>query len=66
METVLDYNEVHAGSELLGNALLGPTAVFMTGSDGFVVARDGGRLVSVMRLVSKTNDALRKTYILNS
>lgn len=40
-------------------------AAYLTGDDGWVWARDGGVLISAIKLVGKTNDKLRRKYILN-
>lgn len=39
---------------------------WMTGSTSFIVARDGGFLVAPIRMLSKTNDHLRKKYLLDA
>jgi hypothetical protein len=39
---------------------------FLIGTGGFFGGRDGGRLRSALREVTKVNDALRKKHILNS
>lgn len=39
---------------------------FLTGVDSFVFGRDGGRIIAPIRSLAKTNDALRKKYLLDA
>lgn len=39
---------------------------WLTGDQSFVFGRDGGALVAAIRLLSKTNDQLRKRYLLDA
>jgi hypothetical protein len=43
-----------------GNTTLNGINSFLLGAGNCIVARDGGRIVSGMRTISKTNDKLRK------
>jgi len=40
--------------------------LYLTGDLGWVRARDGGALISAIKLVGKTNDVLRRKYVLGS
>lgn len=64
MGTPMGSDEVWTGSEYINDSHFGPIHTFITGDDGILRARDGGKIVSFQRLLSKTNDRMRRKLLL--
>jgi hypothetical protein len=63
METGAYLNTVLEGVALTGNPTFGPLCTYLVGNTSIVVGRDGGSLSSAIRSMTKTNDKLRRAYL---
>ena len=63
METVNTPNTELSAGGIAGESALAAIVNYLTGSTSCVVARDNAFLVGVLRMITKTNDALRHTWL---
>lgn len=63
MESCLNANQEYTGPTYGGITALDDTIDHLVGTDGCVRGRDGGILLSNIKVKTKTSDALRKKYL---
>lgn len=66
MEPSHSVNTIGQPSTYSAHAGVAGLVTLLTGSTSPVCARDGGWLIAGLRSMSKTNDALRKKYVVNA
>lgn len=65
MEGVANANVETFPPAFTGLSYLNAFNVWLTGANNFICGRDGGWPIAAIRALSKTNDALRKSFVLS-